>query len=94
MTGVEREIQRVLDEGAARSERFGAGHRDLWAALAGAVEGGKRFRPSLVSATHDALGGTASGLVDRVGAALEILHTAFVVHDDVIDGDEVRRGRA
>lgn len=28
----------------------------------------------------------------RVGAALELLHTAFVVHDDVIDGDEKRRG--
>jgi geranylgeranyl diphosphate synthase, type II len=93
MTGVEREIQRVLESGATFSERFGAGHRDLWAALAGAVEGGKRFRPHLLAATHEALGGTVPELVDRVGAALEILHTAFVVHDDVIDGDEVRRGR-
>jgi geranylgeranyl diphosphate synthase, type II len=93
MTGVEREIQRVLDDGAARSERLGTGHRDLWAALASAVEGGKRFRPHLLAAAHEALGGTEPALVDRVGAALEILHTAFVVHDDVIDGDEVRRGR-
>ncbi|MDI3330780.1 MAG: polyprenyl synthetase family protein [Micrococcus sp.] len=93
MTGVEQEIQRVLDEGAARSQRLGPGHRDLWAALAGAVEGGKRFRPQLLTATHQALGGTEPEPVDRVGAALELLHTAFVVHDDVIDGDEVRRGR-
>ncbi len=93
MTGVEREIQRVLDDGAARSERLGTGHRELWSALAGAVEGGKRFRPHLLAAAHEALGGTQPDLVDRVGAALEILHTAFVVHDDVIDGDEVRRGR-
>ena len=28
-----------------------------------------------------------------VGAAVELLHTAFVIHDDVIDGDDVRRGR-
>jgi geranylgeranyl diphosphate synthase, type II len=93
MTGVEDEIQRVLAEGAVFSDRFGAGHRDLWAALAGAVDGGKRFRPHLLAATHETLGGTDPELVDRVGAALEILHTAFVVHDDVIDGDEVRRGR-
>lgn len=93
MTGVDRQIRRVLDEGAARSQRLGTGHRDLWSALAGAVEGGKRFRPQLVAATHEALDGTEPDLVDRIGAALEVLHTAFVVHDDVIDGDEVRRGR-
>ncbi|MCY1159727.1 MAG: geranylgeranyl pyrophosphate synthase [Citricoccus sp.] len=93
MSSVEREIQHALDQGAARSERFGTGHRDLWAALSAAVEGGKRFRPHLLTETHAALGGTEPGPVDRVGAALEILHTSFVVHDDVIDGDEVRRGR-
>lgn len=93
MTGFEHEIQSALQAGAARSSALGAGHRDLWAALSGAVDGGKRFRPGLLAATHDALDGSVPQLVDRVGAALEILHTAFVVHDDVIDGDEVRRGR-
>ena len=29
----------------------------------------------------------------EVAAAMELLHTAFVVHDDVIDGDRTRRGR-
>jgi geranylgeranyl diphosphate synthase type II len=32
-------------------------------------------------------------VVAEVAAALELLHTAFVVHDDVIDADTVRRGR-
>lgn len=93
MTGVEREIRRALADGAARSAGLGDGHRELWNALSGAVEGGKRFRPQLLAATHQAMGGADSEAVERVGAALEILHTAFVVHDDVIDGDEVRRGR-
>ncbi len=58
-----------------------------------ASEGGKRFRPFLVSAVHGCLGGSRPDAVAAVGAAVELLHTAFVVHDDVIDGDAVRRGR-
>jgi geranylgeranyl diphosphate synthase type II len=34
-----------------------------------------------------------TGAAAEVGAAVELLHTAFVIHDDVIDGDDVRRGR-
>src|SRR4051812_46590136 len=58
-----------------------------------ATEGGKRFRPALVTAAHGALGGTRPAAAAEVGAAVELLHTAFVIHDDVIDGDEMRRGR-
>ncbi|WMY78539.1 polyprenyl synthetase family protein [Citricoccus sp. I39-566] len=93
MTGVEGELGRLLDSGFERSGRLGEDHRGLWAALSSASRGGKRFRPDLVVSTHQALGGTSASAVARVGAALEVLHTAFVVHDDVIDGDDVRRGR-
>jgi geranylgeranyl pyrophosphate synthase len=62
-------------------------------ALRDASRGGKRFRPSLVGAAHGALGGRRPEAVPAVGAAVELLHTAFVVHDDVIDGDRTRRGR-
>ena len=67
-------------------------HRQLWAALAQAAEGGKRLRPALFHSVYLALGGQDSAVAARVGAALELLHTALVVHDDVIDGDDVRRG--
>jgi geranylgeranyl diphosphate synthase type II len=83
----------VYADGAARAARHGAEHAALWAALADAGEGGKRFRPALVVAAHDALGGRSAEAAAQVGAALELLHTAFVIHDDVIDGDDVRRGR-
>ena len=65
----------------------------LAAALREASEGGKRFRPALVAAAHHGLGGGREEAVPAVGAAIELLHTAFVVHDDVIDGDATRRGR-
>jgi geranylgeranyl diphosphate synthase type II len=74
--------------GAATSEGVA-----LHDALRDASRGGKRFRPSLVGAVHSFLDGRRPDAVPPVGAAVEMLHTAFVVHDDVIDGDRTRRGR-
>jgi geranylgeranyl diphosphate synthase type II len=86
-------LQRLLDTGAARAAGTDERHARLWAALTDAATGGKRFRPALVSALHDALGGNRPQAAATVGAAVELLHTAFVIHDDVIDGDDLRRGR-
>lgn len=86
-------LQRLLAEGRARAEAIDPAHARLWDALAAATEGGKRFRPLLVIAAHDALGGTRSSAAVAVGTAVELLHTAFIIHDDVIDGDDLRRGR-
>ena len=86
-------LGRLLDDGRARAAATDPEHGRLWEALAAATEGGKRFRPALVVAAHDALGGTSPAAAAEVGAAVELLHTAFVVHDDVIDGDDLRRGR-
>ena len=90
---VEQEIQRLLRLGAARSDTLPLpDHHDLWAAFSRATGGGKRFRPTLLLTTHQALGGTREPAAVQVAAALELMHTAFVVQDDVIDGDQVRRG--
>ena len=71
----------------------GRDHRRLWAVLADAADGGKRVRPALFHSVYVALGGRDLAVAAEVGAALELLHTALVVHDDVIDGDTVRRGK-
>ena len=86
-------LRRLLDEGRARAAAVDPEHERLWEALVEASGGGKRFRPALVSAAHEALDGASTTAAMRVGAAVELLHTAFVVHDDVIDGDDLRRGR-
>lgn len=86
-------LRRLLDQGRARAVATGPEHARLWDALAAATDGGKRFRPALVVEAHHTLGGTSFTAAAEVGAAVELLHTAFVVHDDVIDGDDLRRGR-
>ncbi|WP_419706194.1 polyprenyl synthetase family protein [Promicromonospora sp. NFX87] len=65
----------------------------LWRRLARSSEGGKRLRPRLLLDTHRALGGTHLEDATVAAAAFELLHTALLLHDDVIDGDLRRRGR-
>src|SRR5438132_3960577 len=53
--------------------------------------GGKRCRPLLVVLSTKALGGNPEDALDAA-AALEIIHAATLVFDDLIDKDQVRRG--
>ncbi|MGC9159452.1 MAG: polyprenyl synthetase family protein [Terracidiphilus sp.] len=54
--------------------------------------GGKRIRPTLLLLAAHALGYSGTGAI-RLGAVVEMVHTATLVHDDIIDGADVRRGR-
>lgn len=78
---------------AARGERFGPRHAELIDTLRRNAAGGKRLRPQMVLAAYETLGGVDLDVASRVAAAYELLHTALIVHDDVIDRDFVRRGR-
>ncbi|WP_110181244.1 polyprenyl synthetase family protein [Nocardioides solisilvae] len=94
---VQSEIDRLLRP-ARELDGLPRDRAALAAALDVGTRGGKRFRPWLLARVHDALatpGDSAApdAVVDRVAAAVELLHTAFVIHDDVIDHDDTRRGR-
>ena len=54
--------------------------------------GGKRIRPSLLLLAAKAQGYEGRGMV-RLGAVVEMVHTATLVHDDIIDAADTRRGR-
>ena len=56
------------------------------------VSGGKRIRPALVLLAAK-LFGAASRSAIQMGAVMEIIHAATLVHDDVIDAADRRRGR-
>ena len=54
--------------------------------------GGKRIRPSLLLLAAHVLGFSGPSCI-RLGAVVEMVHTATLVHDDIIDGADRRRGR-
>ena len=57
--------------------------------------GGKRLRPMLVFLAAQALGADSKcALVVDLAATVELIHTATLLHDDVVDESDLRRGRA
>lgn len=83
-------LARIRERASELGPAFGA----LGDAITRAAHGGKLLRPALVTASFDAFrtdDANASAALS-VAAAFELLHTAFVVHDDVIDHDIMRRG--
>ena len=77
-----------------RLEELATSHGDVLATHAGATirAGGKRLRPLLVFlAAGD--GATENDGVLRAAVAVELIHSATLVHDDVLDAAPLRRGR-
>jgi len=88
-TPVQKGLQEV--ETLLRSQTNGA-HPDLGTALEHLLaSGGKRIRPALGLLTAQMLGAPHDELI-TLAAAVELLHTATLVHDDLIDGALMRRG--
>ena len=87
----------LRDDLVALEDEFG---RDTVSGVAAITEigeylragGGKRLRPALLLLSARLLNYEGSGAV-RLGAVVEIIHTATLVHDDIIDEAKTRRGR-
>jgi geranylgeranyl pyrophosphate synthase len=60
--------------------------------LRGALGGGKRLRPALVILSGEVFTPSSESFYS-LAAAVEILHTATLIHDDLVDGASLRRGR-
>lgn len=59
------------------------------------ASGGKRVRPALLVLAHAAInGGERNESVIRLATVMEMLHTATLVHDDIIDNADLRRNRS
>ena len=93
-----KEIFELLREDLSAIEReFG---RDTVAGVQAITEigeylrngGGKRLRPALLLLSAKLFNYEGRGAI-RLGAVVEIIHTATLVHDDIIDEAETRRGR-
>ena len=92
---VEAVIDQLFERKSRAAHAYGPHAAQLWNLAAQTVSGGKLVRPRLLLAAYQALAGTRHlpRTVIEAAAAIELLHYAFILHDDVIDGDTVRRGR-
>jgi geranylgeranyl pyrophosphate synthase len=89
-TSVQDQLQFV--EQRIREQAGEEHHPDLRSALEHLLSaGGKRIRPTLGLLVGNMLGAPEEKLI-TLGAAVELLHTATLVHDDLIDGALLRRG--
>src|SRR5205823_511233 len=87
----------LRDDLAAIEREFG---RDTVAGVEAITEigeylrggGGKRIRPALLLLSSKLFNYQGRGAI-RLGAVVEIIHTATLVHDDIIDDAQTRRGR-
>ena len=85
---------RLMDQLEQRLAQVAAGHGPLLRRYAGdtIAAGGKRLRPLLVFLAAGAPPPETDGLL-RAAVAVELVHSATLVHDDVLDGSGLRRGR-
>lgn len=69
---------------------------DILAEMADIVirSGGKRLRPQVVILSYLAVGGKETARVVALATAVELAHVATLIHDDIIDRSEMRRGQA
>jgi octaprenyl-diphosphate synthase len=83
LTQVEQRLRELID---SREERLSEIAHYLVAS------GGKRVRPAVVLLVFRACGGRNVDQVLDAAVALELIHSATLLHDDIIDGSDVRRG--
>lgn len=89
---VEDALERFFRDAKLRAVAVSATYLGLWEALERAAAGGKRSRPRLVMLAYRQLGGADFSSAAALAGAYELLHSALIIHDDVIDRDFVRRG--
>ncbi len=85
---------RLMDRLELRMSELATGHGPLLGCHAGETiaAGGKRLRPLLVFLAAGVPPPETEGLL-RAAVAVELVHSATLVHDDVLDGSPLRRGR-
>jgi len=89
-------VPELMDRLEVRLAELATGHGETLGAHAGATiaAGGKRLRPLLVLLAAGPPADEASAVrLLRAAAAVELVHSATLVHDDVLDAAPLRRGR-
>jgi geranylgeranyl diphosphate synthase type I len=91
-TRVDEVIAATLERLAADIAPATHSPQELLAPVAALAAKGKRVRALLVLTAHDACGGDEPERAALVAGAVELFHTAALIHDDVLDRSNTRRG--
>ena len=91
-----RRVQECLDAELSRQAgvlaELGPDVDDLLAAVTGLLRGGKRLRAAFLYWGHRAAGRPDSDALVRLASAMELFQAAALIHDDVMDDSDTRRG--
>lgn len=95
---VVQDVNRVLDDFYStkleQARPIHTSYERLWTVmLDNHKSGGKRLRPYTMLLAYEGMGGSHYEDVLPVAAALELVHTSLLVHDDIIDRDYIRHGQ-
>lgn len=85
-------LQRYLAGRAVDLKRIGPWGEDVVVRLLDYSSGGKMIRGALVSLGHELAGGQAPETAIPVAAAMELTQSFLLIHDDIMDHDDQRRG--
>src|SRR5271157_676743 len=90
---VARELRRLLDQRRSDFSRINAWGPDAAARFRTFAAGGKMVRGGLLLLGYEMHAGRAATVAAaRAAAALEIIHSSLLIHDDIMDNDRLRRG--
>ncbi|GAA3087602.1 polyprenyl synthetase family protein [Kribbella aluminosa] len=90
--GIQQALSEFLDRQEQRLAAIGPELTEQVQAARDATSGGKRLRPSFCYWGYRAAGGDPELPILTAAASLEMLHVSALVHDDVMDSSDVRRG--
>lgn len=84
------ELERIFTEELEKAQKIHPSYVRLWEIIRTiALAGGKRLRPRLLLQ----IAGSNDDAIIKVAVAHELLHIATLIHDDIIDNDDVRHGK-
>jgi geranylgeranyl diphosphate synthase type I len=90
---IARELRRLLDQRRSDFSRINTWGPDVCARLRAFAARGKMVRGGLLLLGYEMHAGRAApAAVARAAAAVEIIHSSLLIHDDIMDNDRLRRG--
>lgn len=86
-------IDKYFDESSKRAGTIYPSYAQLWDSLHSLIRaGGKRLRPRMSLLAYETFGGQDVAKFIPIAVAQELLHIGLLIHDDIIDRDNVRYG--